>query len=206
MYYIHTDHPNTPRRISRASDNQIVWRWDNDPFGRHTANEDPDGDSQLFTFSLRYPGQYYDEETGLHYNYFRDYDPSLGRYLQSDPIGLQGGINTYLYTNANPLVYIDPLGLAPGMGSRGASAMEAIGDAIDQGLCGWWPGHPDCWSMCVRWRCERDGDCGEKEYYSIGRGSPYVASPSYDPNNDDKCECVMRCVPGQPNCRGLNTQ
>ena len=206
VYYIHTDHLNTPRRISRASDNQIVWRWDNDPFGRHTANEDPDGDSQLFTFSLRYPGQYYDEESGLHYNYFRDYDPSTGRYIQSDPIGLQGGINTYLYANANPLVYIDPLGLAPGMGSRGASAMEAIGDAIDQGLCGWWPGHPDCWSMCVRWRCERDGDCGEKEYYSIGRGSPYVASPSYDPNNDDKCECVMRCVPGQPNCRGLNTQ
>ncbi|WP_417667654.1 RHS domain-containing protein, partial [Pseudidiomarina sp.] len=57
VYYIHTDHLNTPRRIS---DNQIVWRWDNDPFGRHTANEDPDGDSQLFTFSLRYPGQYYD--------------------------------------------------------------------------------------------------------------------------------------------------
>ena len=111
VYYIHTDHLNTPRRISRASDNQIVWRWDNDPFGRHTANEDPDGDSQLFTFSLRYPGQYYDEETGLHYNYFRDYDPVTGRYIQSDLIGLNGGLNTYAYVNGNPTVYVDPLGL-----------------------------------------------------------------------------------------------
>ncbi|WP_422730704.1 RHS repeat-associated core domain-containing protein [Marinobacterium iners] len=97
--------------MSRANDNQIVWRWDNDPFGRHTANEDPDGDSQLFTFSLRYPGQYYDEETGLHYNYFRDYDPSTGRYIESDPIGLEGGLNTYLYVGANPLQLIDPFGL-----------------------------------------------------------------------------------------------
>jgi RHS repeat-associated protein len=112
VYYIHTDHLNTPRRISRASDNQIVWRWDNDPFGRHTANEDPDGDSQLFTFSLRYPGQYYDEETGLHYNYFRDYDPVTGRYIQSDPIGLAGGLNTYGYANQNPLNFIDPYGLS----------------------------------------------------------------------------------------------
>jgi RHS repeat-associated protein len=110
-YYIHTDHLNTPRRISRASDNQIVWRWDNDPFGRHTANEDPDGDSQLFTFALRYPGQYYDEETGLHYNYFRDYDPATGRYIESDPIGLAAGLNTYGYVGGNPVRYADPSGL-----------------------------------------------------------------------------------------------
>ncbi|MET4163563.1 RHS repeat-associated protein [Marinobacterium sp. MBR-111] len=110
-YYIHTDHLNTPRRISRASDNQIVWRWDNDPFGRHTANEDPDGDSQLFTFALRYPGQYYDEETGLHYNYFRDYDPATGRYIESDPIGLRAGLNTYSYVYNSPLKYIDHYGL-----------------------------------------------------------------------------------------------
>ncbi len=108
MYYIHTDHLNTPRRIS---DNQIVWRLDNDPFGRHTANEDPDGDSQLFSFSLRYPGQYYDEETGLHYNYYRDYDPSTGRYIQSDLIGLDGGLNTYGYAGGNPISNCDAYGL-----------------------------------------------------------------------------------------------
>lgn len=58
------------------------------------------------------PGQYYDAETGKNYNYFRDYDPTTGRYVESDPIGLNGGVNTYNYVGNNPLKFFDLLGLS----------------------------------------------------------------------------------------------
>jgi RHS repeat-associated protein len=111
VFYIHTDHLNTPRRISRPVDNVVIWRWDSDPFGAAMANEDPDGDGQLFVYNLRLPGQYYDQETALNYNYFRDYDPAMGRYIESDPIGLKGGINPYGYVNGGPVMGSDPRGL-----------------------------------------------------------------------------------------------
>lgn len=87
VYYVYADHLNTPRVIADGS-NKVVWRWDSDPFGVDAANEDPDGDGQTFRYNLRFPGQYYDKETGLHYNYFRDYDPGTGRYVESDPLGI----------------------------------------------------------------------------------------------------------------------
>jgi RHS repeat-associated protein len=109
LYYIHPDHLNTPRVITNQA-LQIVWRWDNDdPFGGNMANENPSG-LGTFTCNLRFPGQYFDRETNMHYNYFRDYSPEIGRYIESDPIGLDGGLNTYLYANANPLTYVDPTG------------------------------------------------------------------------------------------------
>jgi RHS repeat-associated protein len=108
--YIHADHLNTPRVISKAT-GEIQWRWDSDAFGSIAANEDPSLTGQRFRYNLRFPGQVYDEETGLHYNYFRDYNPSTGRYIQSDPIGLAGGLNTYTYVGGNPLSLIDPYGL-----------------------------------------------------------------------------------------------
>ena len=75
----------------------MVWQWDNtDPFGANAPNEDPSG-LGIFTFNLRFPGQYHDRETNLHYNVNRSYDPAVGRYIESDPIGLGGGINTYAY-------------------------------------------------------------------------------------------------------------
>jgi RHS repeat-associated protein len=111
LYYIHPDHPNTPRVITNQAQ-QIVWRWDNDdPFGGNIANENPSG-LGVFTCNLRFPGQYFDRETNMHYNYFRDYSPEIGRYIESDPLGLMDGVNTFAYVRNSPLMYVDPTGLA----------------------------------------------------------------------------------------------
>lgn len=112
IYYVHADQLGAPRSVSRSTDNAIVWRWDADPFGTSAANENPNG-LGTSKYNQRFPGQYYDAETGANYNYFRDYDPQTGRYVESDPIGLDGGsMSTYTYVDGNPLTYIDPEGLA----------------------------------------------------------------------------------------------
>jgi RHS repeat-associated protein len=110
LYYIHVDHLNTPRLIYNDQQ-QIVWRWENtEPFGDSPPDENPSG-LGVFAFPLRRPGQYADNESGAFYNYFRDLDSGLGRYRQSDPIGLLAGVNTYSYVINSPLRYADPLGL-----------------------------------------------------------------------------------------------
>jgi len=111
VYYAHNDHLGTPQKLSNAS-GAVVWSAIYDPFGNAIVNEDVDNDGNNVVFNLRFPGQYYDAESGLHYNYFRYYDPSTGRYITSDPIGLDGGLNTYEYVYNNPLNWIDTYGLA----------------------------------------------------------------------------------------------
>jgi RHS repeat-associated protein len=90
-----------------------VWLWhQGEPFGNNVPDENPSG-LGTFDLPLRLPGQYFDRETNLHYNYYRDYDPSIGRYGESDPIGLKGGLNTYAYVYADPMRLTDLLGLEP---------------------------------------------------------------------------------------------
>ena len=110
--YVYADHLNTARVIVRPGDQAIVWQWgSNEPFGQSQANSNPNG-LGVYTYNPRFPGQVADAESGWFYNGHRDYDPSQGRYKQSDPIGLRGGINTFGYVANDPLSRIDPHGLA----------------------------------------------------------------------------------------------
>jgi len=115
-----TEHLNTPRLVADSTSTS-VWKWDQaEPFGVNTPNGDPGNTGTEFDLPLRLPGQYFDKETGLHQNRFRDFDPGLGRYGESDPIGLKGGLNTYTYVGGRPLVEIDPLGLCDAACQRAA--------------------------------------------------------------------------------------
>jgi RHS repeat-associated protein len=108
-----------------------VWRWDQgEPFGNNPAEENPSG-LGAFDLPLRLPGQRYDAETGLHYNYYRDYAPEIGRYIQSDRIGLIGGLNTYIYAY-DPTGQIDPLGLMGRPPGKGQYPPRAKGPARSQ--------------------------------------------------------------------------
>jgi RHS repeat-associated protein len=122
-YAVQTDHLNTPRRLTQ-SDKKVAWQWAFSAFGdeQPTTGKNryvdpattPNAGSTTVadvTFNLRYPGQYFDKESGLSYNYFRSYDARTGRYTQADPIDLAGGWNKFVYVDGNPLSWTDPLGL-----------------------------------------------------------------------------------------------
>jgi len=118
IYAIHTDHLGTPQAVTDEHQH-IVWQAETTPFGQAKVtyakvSASTTGETirnKVFEMSLRLPGQVYDAETGLNQNYYRDYDPTLGRYTTPDPTGIEGGLNPYAYVNSNPLTNIDPLGL-----------------------------------------------------------------------------------------------
>ncbi len=121
LAYLHTDHLGTPRVASNDS-GVSVWSWDSDAFGNGT----PGGSA---TVNLRFAGQYWDDESGLHYNWNRYYDPQTGRYISSDPIGLDGGLNTFAYVSANPVMFTDPEGLK----SKDYNGEENTGEELPKG-------------------------------------------------------------------------
>jgi RHS repeat-associated protein len=110
-YHVHGDNLESPRILTNSSA-AVVWRAKYEAFGKTVVESDPDGNSVAVTFNPRFRGQYFDAESGAHYNRYRNYDPAIGRYLESDPKGLRGGINIYAYAANNPLRFSDPLGLA----------------------------------------------------------------------------------------------
>jgi RHS repeat-associated protein len=182
VYYLHPDHLGTPRVMTRSvpqaaattgpnAVNKQVWSWNSDPFGTTaqtstggSANSAPKKNPQLvtgtaaqiaaasFEQNLRMPGQYEDQETKKFYNYFRDYDPGIGRYVESDPIGLSGGINTYGYVKASPITKTDERGLYPADVDRKCFHTGDCKCATAECAAGLQPAPPpkDCSSSCVQ--------------------------------------------------------
>lgn len=186
LYYIHNDHLGTPRALTDQNQN-VVWAATYTPFGEANIT------TETVSNNLRFPGQYHDAETGLHYNYFRYYDPSLGRYLKSDPIGILRDYSdpqiqviaqfdlielnkkitslnhTYAYVEQNPIIWMDPTGLAcfDSACVARARALAQSAENIAHGnkirkvkvLCEKWGGKPKEWKKRKGW--SYDG----KEYH-----------------------------------------
>lgn len=117
LHYIEPDHLGSPRVVVDPVRNVAVWSWSlkGEAFGNTAPNQDPDGDGAALVLDMRFPGQRFDAASGLNQNYFRDYDSATGRYGQSDPLGLRGGISTYAYVGLNPFYASDLFGLeSPG--------------------------------------------------------------------------------------------
>jgi RHS repeat-associated protein len=189
--YLHSDHLNTPR-LATNPQAQVIWRWEGTAFGETVPNEDVDGDGKLTTINLRFPGQLYDAETGLHYNWNRYYDPRIGRYITADPVSvgehvqstldnLRSGrandqppldLNPYAYVANNPLKYIDPEGLA----------CEYKG--FDYG--GWVIGKKMC--RCI-WEC----GCPDAKTTKYTYGKPiYVRGREPITSKVNACDCEFK--------------
>ncbi|MFL6604627.1 MAG: RHS repeat domain-containing protein [Steroidobacteraceae bacterium] len=185
VYYVHTDYLNAPRLITRATDNAIVWRWDRDPFGSVAPDSNP-SNLRTFVYNLRLPGQYCDAETGFTYNMARYYDGQTGRYVQSDAVGLGGGINTYSYVENDPIRRVDSLGLTSSFGffvHTSVAEVAAVGpyaafqgyrdsEAAQQAtyysdLPGSWNGQADAFRHCT-WSCLMSRSIGAEKAAIVG--------------------------------------
>ena len=198
---IHNDHLGTPQKLTNST-GTVVWSADYKPFGEATITV------STITNNLRFPGQYFDSETGLNYNYYRDYNPAIGRYIESDPIGIQRGTNhLFSYAGQDPINSMDALGLACGSGWKqifipdnwfgwysfegpcsshdscygcnGASAKKLKGDCDNQF-------YQDMMSECSKlkkgsyWRNHCEGTAGLYYDKVVNKGQPYFDAARKD--------------------------
>jgi RHS repeat-associated protein len=200
LHFIHVDHLNTPRLVADAT-GTTVWRWDQqEPFGNSVPDENPSGFG-VFDLPLRLPGQYFDKETNLHYNYFRDYDSSVGRYVESDPIGLRAGLNTYAHTRSAPLSAADFFGLETLTCIKPLNLLGGFSSGTSKSFDGYIPNVVN--PLYHQYLCVgKDGEfrCGGQDTTGgpVATGAP--SQDFYPYNRPDLCvkvddnKCVENCV------------
>ncbi len=183
--FVQTDHLDTPRTVIDRVQGRQRWTWMAEPFGNSAPLDNPVGFGK-FELNLRMPGQYHDSETGLVYNWNRSYVPSLGRYTQSDPIGLAGGINTYTYVGGSPVNLTDEDGLRP----RSERPTVRPNPAVDAA------GYHDIRvkTICLEWNCPNRPDaCSRDDTKKPGDFMPAAFNPAAGPKG---CKCSRaRYVP-----------
>ncbi len=190
-YTYQNDHLGTPMKLLNQS-GVTVWSAAYDAFGK--AAVDP---ASTVTNNLRFPGQYEDRETGMHYNWNRYYDPGTGRYTTSDPIGLAGGINTYAYALSNSVKHTDPLGLDAEMCSRPIQFRLIPGqhcfmrfngdnnDTLSFDLNGVHPDQVHKGASCEETKGPQDDDCVKREMKKC---------QNYDFLKNNCCHCVEQAM------------
>ena len=205
LHYLHADHLGTPVAMTSANLGQVEWRAVYRPFGEVHATT---GTQDL---ALRFPGQLFDPETGFHQNWHRDYDPRLGRYMQSDPIGLDGGLNTYGYVGGDPTNLIDPQGLQEALvrslplagGAAAADGPLPVGDAIALGLLGGALVYDVCTIAWDRFFSDRAKKVEEARSKGIPEselgpsGKPKIHKPSF-PTKKAAKEAAAQAGSGEP--------
>lgn len=187
MSYLESDHLDTPRVAVNPATNAVEWRWDllGSAFGEHEADTLVTGKG----VSLRYPGQYFDAETGLNHNYRRDYEASTGRYVESDPIGLEGAWATYEYAGSAVLDFTDPDGL---LRRRGSGGMSCGGSGLDELYC------PDMPDTC-------HNRCSCKHRKAITKCKPWIVwkySTCLEEARHELIRCLESCIPRTPDSDG----
>lgn len=136
MQQVHTDHLDTPRSLNSGTGG-AAWRAAYRAFGSTTPDEDPDQDLSAVRFAIRFPGQFEDPESSLYDNRFRVYSPTVGRYLEADPLRQVAGANVYLYARLSPASWSDPTGLSAiaGLEDLGGGGPPWQDPQVSQGLC-----------------------------------------------------------------------
>ncbi|WP_216840588.1 RHS repeat-associated core domain-containing protein [Dyella sp. S184] len=184
--YVTADQLGTPRAVSNGA-GTVIWSWgyQGNPFGEQQPTS-----SAGYVLNLRYPGQYYDAETGTNYNMYRTYEPATGRYLQSDPIGLMGGISTYAYVSARPLDHSDMFGTQE-VEMSGSKLNEKMQDLPDS-KSDWWPASGLSYknNICLELRCTKKGCNGTTAVYVITQWVPRNPTIEEASKSNPNCVCT----------------